>query len=262
MAFRLDHIAFGFPGRRVFTDLSLILETGHFYGIIGPNGCGKTTLLDLMARLRQPSAGQIRFGEQELTAIAKKKLARQIALVPQNFYINFPFTAHEVVMMGRYPHIPRFSAPSSEDTRTVQAVMESTDTEQFSDRLITELSGGERQRVVFARALAQNTPVMILDEATSNMDINHALNLLSLTADRVNKKGTTVIAVFQDINLAAMFCDQLIFMKDGCISAQGPTNSVFSADTVASIFHVKAMVRFEPFVDANQALFHPGGLAE
>jgi iron complex transport system ATP-binding protein len=160
MPFEFSHISFNYVDRKVIDDISLSLAPGKFYGIVGPNGSGKTTLLDLLARHRQPDAGDIYYRGRALSSFSKKELSREIALVPQNFYINFPFTVKEIVMMGRYPHIPRFAAPSAQDLDTLHKVMQETDTGKFADRYITELSGGERQRVVFARALAQDTPVL------------------------------------------------------------------------------------------------------
>ena len=168
MLFELNHIRFRYADRNVIDDISLSLAAGKFYGIIGPNGSGKTTLLDLLTRHRVPADGDIFYSGKPLALFSKKALSREIALVPQNFYINFPFTVKEIVMMGRYPHIPRFAAPSTADLKVLHEVMELTITRDFANRYITELSGGERQRVVFARALAQDAPVLILDVATSN----------------------------------------------------------------------------------------------
>ena len=198
MGYRLKHIDFAYPGRPIFTDLGMALAAGCFHGIIGPNGCGKSTLLDLLGGLKRPDRGQITWKEDDLADQPPKFLAQKIALVPQDFHIDFPFTAGEVVTMGRYPHLARFEAPSAADREKVAAVMARTDTETFAERRITELSGGERQRVIFARALAQETEVLLLDEATSALDINHSLRLLAIAAGGVKKIGLTVIAVFQD----------------------------------------------------------------
>lgn len=255
MSFELNNIAFFYGDTKIIDEISLNLDSGRFYGIIGPNGCGKTTLLDLLVKHKTPAAGTIIYNSKDLARYSSKKLAREMALVPQNFYINFPFTALEVVMMGRYPHIPRFSAPSTEDHRIVAEIMAETEITEFENRYVTELSGGERQRVVFARALAQETPVLLLDEATSNLDINHSLSLLKATADKVKQTGKTVIAVMQDINLAALFCNNLIFMKHGKIVAHGPTEDVLSPETIRSVFNVETQVNDDSFSQSKLVVF-------
>lgn len=255
IAYDVRNVSFFYGDKKILDDVSLVMPPGKFYGIVGPNGCGKTTLLDLLMRHKEPTRGQILLNGKELVHFHKKSLSRQTALVPQNFYINFPYTAAEIVMMGRYPHMPRFAAPSEEDHRIVRDVMEKTDVAQFEHRFVTALSGGERQRVVFARALAQNTPVLLLDEASSNLDINHTLGLLGLAAEGVNKRGKTVIAVLQDINLAALYCDHLIFMKNGGIVEQGNIEAVLNPETISTVFNVTAKVSFDPFSNRKQVVF-------
>jgi len=161
----------------------------------------------------------------------------------------------EVVMMGRYPHIPRFSAPSAEDADIVQEIMEKTEVSEFGGRFITELSGGERQRVVFARALAQDTHVLILDEATSNLDINHSISLLNISAGRMKQKEMTIISVMQDINLAAVYCDYLVFMSKGRIAIHGATQDVLNSDTIRKVFHIDAKVYTESYSNSLQVVF-------
>ena len=252
--FDIEGISFAYGDKTVIDHFSIRLDTGRFYGIIGPNGCGKSTFLDLLVGSRTPDAGSIRLNGRNLTEYTRKRLAREIALVPQNFYINFPFTAGEIVMMGRYPHMPRFSGPSPKDTAVVEETMALTATAEFTDRFITELSGGERQRVVFARALVQETEILILDEATSNLDVNYAISLLNIAARRVDQ-GMTVIAVMQDINLAAAFCDHLVFMKSGRPAALGKTADVLTSETIRAVFDIESKVYFEPYADARQVVF-------
>lgn len=253
--FETKNITFAYGEKVVIKDLSIDIVPAKFYGIIGPNGCGKSTLLDLLTRHKRPEQGSIRFNGNNLARYSKKFLARQIALVPQNFYINFPFTAEQIVIMGRYPHMSRFAAPSKTDMDIVHRVMDATDTDIFKNRYITELSGGERQRVVFARALAQETNILILDEATSNLDVNYALMLLNLAEKRVVADQKTVIAVFQDINLAALFCDYLLFMSSGRIVAHGETDQVLTQALLNRIFHVEAKVAFDSYCNAKQVVF-------
>jgi iron complex transport system ATP-binding protein len=255
MPFELNHISFNYADRKVIDDISIALVPGKFYGIIGPNGSGKTTMVDLLSRHRLPAEGRISYNGRALSSFSKKELSREIALVPQNFYINFPFTVKEIVMMGRYPHIPRFAAPSTDDLNILQNVMQLTEIIEFTDRYITELSGGERQRVVFARALAQDTPVLILDEATSNLDINFSISLFNIAEQKVKQNGDTVVAVMQDINLAAGYCDYLVFMSDGRIAAHGPTDSVLNPETLRSVFNIEAKVHQESYTGSLQVVF-------
>ena len=255
MSFELHDISFCYAERKVIDAISLAFAPGQFYGIIGPNGSGKTTMVDLLSKHRLPDSGRISYNGRSLASYSKKELSREIALVPQNFYINFPFTVKEVVMMGRYPHIPRFAAPLPQDLRAVLEVMELTEIKDFADRYVTELSGGERQRVVFARALAQDTPVLILDEATSNLDINFSINLLNIAEQKVRQGGNTVIAVMQDINLAAVYCDYLVFMSHGRIATHGETREVLNPETMRSVFNIETKVYQESYSDSLQVVF-------
>ncbi len=250
--FHIHHIAFSYEDRPVLKDISLELEPGHFYGILGPNGCGKSTFIDLLMGHARPDKGSIRYKNRLLSAWSRRNLAKEIALVPQNFYINFPFTAYETVIMGRYPHLPRFSPPSVQDAQMVDEIMKRTGTDRFRNRYMTEMSGGERQRVVFARALVQETPVLMLDEATSNLDVNHCLTLMDIVKNDVEKKAGTVIAVIQDINLAAAYCDWLILMKEGGIAAFGKTEEVLHEENIRRVFGVDAHVYFEPWAAARK----------
>ena len=160
-------------------------------------------------------------------------------------------------MMGRYPHLPRFGAPGGRDRAVVDDVMVRTDTARFRRRLVTELSGGERQRVVFARALAQDAEVMLQDN--EHLMRMKELALLNLAVRQVNEKGRTVLATFQDINLAAAFCSHLVFMNQGTIAALGPTAEVLDAGILRRVFGVRAKVYFEPYTASKQVVFKPMG---
>ncbi|MCB2166039.1 MAG: ABC transporter ATP-binding protein [Deltaproteobacteria bacterium] len=253
--FRITDLRFRYPDRDVIRGLSLTLAGGRFYGLLGPNGCGKTTLLDLLMRLQRPDGGQVHFRGRELKAYSRLELARAMALVPQNFYINFPFTVRQVVMMGRYPHLPRFAPPGPDDRTRVDAVLETADIAALADKQVTTLSGGERQRVIIARALVQDTDVILLDEATSNLDIRHALHLLNRFREQVDRQQRTVIAVFQDINLAAMYCDDLLFMKDGQVAVHGKTEAVLNPATLSDIYGVSAQVVYRNEAQAPQVVY-------
>lgn len=252
--FNLYHIGFTYGSKTVINDLSTEFEQGHFYGIIGPNGCGKSTLIDILAGHLTPRSGQIKLKGRPLSDYSRRDLSLNISFVPQDFRINFPYTCQQIVMMGRYPYIPKFSQPDERDRAVVNRVIREADLSGFEHRYVNQLSGGERQRVVFARCLAQEAAVLLLDEATSNLDLHHTLTLLDLASRRVSENAL-VISVMQDINLAAMYCDRLVCMQDGRVFASGPVEEVLSAETLRSVFHVDVRVEKSQFSGALQVSF-------
>lgn len=259
--FEVRDIVFCYGKNRALDNLSLTMEQGKFYGIVGPNGCGKTTFLDLLIQNKAPESGTIKYLGRDIKEYTRRKLAKEMALVPQDFYINFPFSVKEIVLMGRHPHIPRFASPSTEDLKIVDEIMEKMEIDRFKDKYITELSGGEKQRVVFARALAQDTPVLILDEGTSNMDIQYTLNILDIVADGVEFKKRTVIAALHNLNLAAAYCDELIFMKSGRIVSEGSTDEVLNEQNIKGVFGVDSKIYFDQYSNSRQVVFKRGKLA-
>ncbi|NDY71249.1 ABC transporter ATP-binding protein [Desulfobacter hydrogenophilus] len=255
MGYALKDVYFSYETRAIFSGISLEMQSGCFHGILGPNGSGKTTLLDLIAGHLKPENGDILLDGRCLDDFNANELAKKCALVPQDFRVNFPFSVDQVVMMGRYPHLGRFSAPGEKDRELVDQAMAATGVLDFSRRHVTALSGGERQRVVFARALAQNPSCLILDEATSNLDIRHTLALMTLAADRVKNKGLTVISVMQDLNLAARFCQSLLFLKKGRAVAHGPVDQVFTESVIKEVFDVSSRVYFDEAIHCKQVVF-------
>lgn len=253
--FEVRDISFCYGKNRVLDNLSVTIEQGKFYGIVGPNGCGKTTFLDLLVRNRTPESGTIKYLGREIKGYTRRKLAKEIALVPQDFYINFPFNVRAIVLMGRHPYIPRFASPSTEDLKIVDEIMEKMEIDNFKDKYITELSGGEKQRVIFARALAQDTPVLILDEGTSNMDIQYTLNILDIVADRVKLEKRTVIAALHNLNLAAAYCDKLIFMKFGRIVSEGNIDEALNEQNIKDVFEVDSRIYFDQYSNSKQVVF-------
>jgi len=255
MTLSVEKIRFSYDSKPVLADISLTFKEGLFYSILGPNGCGKTTLMDILTAHLPPDAGTLLLDGRSPGTMTKQAIARKIALVSQNHAINFPFTVKEVVMMGRHPYIPRFASPSREDVDRVEAVMEKTDILDLKDRSVTELSGGEQQRCVFARALCQDTPFLLLDEAFSNMDINHTLGLLKIIRREVREKKRTIVSVFHDINLASVWSDRLVFMKNGRIAAAGKTDEVMTEQTIHELFEVQARISYNDYVEAKQVFF-------
>ncbi len=255
--FDIDSVCFSYKRQKVLDGICLDIEAGTFYSMLGPNGCGKTTFLDVMMGNRSPESGKIRYLGRDIGRYDRKELAREVSLVPQDFYIHLPFTIWEVVLMGRHPYIPRFGTPSEEDIQIAERVMRDTGLYDLRNKYITELSGGERQRVVFARALVQDTPVLILDEATSNMDIQYTLAFLGYVS-RAVKTGKTVISTFHDINLAATYSDKMVFMKAGRVISVGDTQDVLTEENIRQTFGVESRVYFDQYSGRMQVGFTGG----
>lgn len=255
MGFDLSGVFYSYGSRCAIDGVSLALAPGRFYAVIGPNGSGKTTLMDLMCRHKSPDSGSIFLNGRGLKHYSSRALARQVALVPQEYRVNFPYTANEVVAMARYPHLPRFSAPTAGDMEVVSRAMAECRAESLADRFMTELSGGEKQRIVFARALAQQTRVLLLDEPCANLDISHALGLLESAAKRVRTQNITVAAVMHDINLALRYADDLILMNHGKIIAHGPVENILEPEVLKQIFGVDARIRNDSAINAPQVTF-------
>ncbi|HOO33318.1 MAG TPA: ABC transporter ATP-binding protein [Thermotogota bacterium] len=237
----------------IIKDCSLKLDEGLFYGIIGPNGSGKTTLLDLLCDYRKYHTGEICLYGKPLNSYSKRDIARHIALVPQSFDIPFPFTVSDVIKMGRHPYIKRFSSFSKSDKALVDEVVGELELGDFLDRDFTTLSGGERQRVIFARALVQNTDIIFLDEATSNLDPFYCHSLLITINKWVREKKKTVLSVFHELNLASLYCDELFMMKDGKVKRAGRTGQIMTEENMKDIFRIESEIiqdshKGKPFV--------------
>ena len=253
--FVMQGLGFSHGPLRVLHQLDLKLMPGRFHGLLGTNGCGKTTLLDLMAGALRPQSGRLLFRGRAVSRLPRAALARELALVPQDVALGFAFPVREAVLMGRHPHIPRFAAPAPRDWAAVEAAMDQTQVTHLAAKPVTQLSGGEKQRVALARALAQDTPVLLLDEPTSHLDLNHALAVLSALERRVRGQGRTVVAVMHDLSLAAAFCDHLVLIKDGKVFAAGPTEQVLSGDSLRQVFQVRARVAWDDFAGARTVTF-------
>lgn len=240
--FKISNGSFTYGKTVVFDAISLSLKPGAFYGLIGPNGSGKSTLIDILMGISRLHSGTIEFRGKALAEYPRKNLAKFLSLVPQSITVGFDFSVHDIVLMGRHPHMKRFSPPSDNDLEMVDRALLLLDIKHLQNRLVTQLSGGEKQRVIVARALAQDTDVLILDEATSNLDIEHTLEIMRVLQQMVRNSEKTVIAAIHDLNLAAAFCDHLVVLKDQNIKKMGSVKSVLTEDMIKEVFSVRAAV--------------------
>ncbi len=223
-------------------DFNLSIRPGTFTAILGPNGCGKTTLLDLISGVIRPSRGEIVFEGRPLSGWNNRDLSRRIALVPQDFSMRFAFTCRQVVEMGRFPFVKRLGGLSSADHQVVEKVMDQLDILHMAETPVTMLSGGELQRVAVARALAQTPVALLLDEATSNLDIFHSLAIMSAIRTKMQEEGLTVVAAIHDINLAAAFCGRAVFMNKGRVRAAGTRDELLEPALISEVYGVDAAV--------------------
>ena len=235
-------------GRLVVGPLDLRVDHGSFLGILGPNGSGKTTLLRALTGGLRPTAGEIMLEGRPIDRYRATELARLVGVVPQQFNLDFSFTVEEMVAMGRYAHAGRGAARSAEpgtgragDGAPVAAALEATGLTALAGRLVTELSGGERQRALIAQTLAQETPVLLLDEPLNNLDLNHQLEIMQLLVS-LHASGRTIGVVLHDLNMAAQYCDELLLLDQGCVAARGTPDDILDPISILEVFKVRVAV--------------------
>ncbi|MFB6205560.1 MAG: ABC transporter ATP-binding protein [Haloglomus sp.] len=255
-ALELEDITVAYGDRRVLESVSLSVRRGEFLALVGPNGAGKTSLLRTVNGLVAPGAGTVRIDGTDATSLSARERARRVATVPQETGVGFDFPVRDLVAMGRTAHRSRFSRADEGDRAAVRRALDRTDTADFADRPVGSLSGGERQRVVLARALAQEAPLLLLDEPTASLDINHQVRVLGLVQDLVHapdsaspddeSAGTrterTAVAAIHDLDLAARFCDRIALLAHGDIRAVGPPAAVLEPERLRDAYGVETVV--------------------
>jgi iron complex transport system ATP-binding protein len=224
--------------------VTLAVTRGSFTGLIGPNGCGKTTLLKLMAGVLRPASGTVTLDGRPLAEMPRRAAARHVAVVPQDTHPAFDYTALEIVLMGRHPHLRPTQLEGPGDLAIAHQSMEATGTLPLAHRPFTSLSGGERQRVVIASALAQQPDVLLLDEPTASLDLGYQLEVAALLRRLSREHAVTMVMATHDLNLAASMCDVLALLRDGRLLGHGPTADVLTSGTVRQLYDVEADVRF------------------
>jgi len=241
-AIKVSGLSFDYPGKPVLKGISLTLSEGSFTAVLGPNGCGKTTLLKNISGYLKPRKGEIRVLNKSVPGLNARERARMIGYIPQNTAVGFSFTCHEVVSMGRLPYLGRFQWETMTDRKAVQESMELTGTWNLRDRLINSVSGGEMQRVLIARALAQQPKVLLMDEPVSHLDIKFQMDIINLVGRLCDEFGITAVAVLHDINLASRYCSQIVLMKEGRIISTGSASGVITEKNLKNVFDVEIEV--------------------
>jgi cobalamin transport system ATP-binding protein len=244
-AIALDGVSVALDGRPVLSELTLAIPTGARLGLIGPNGAGKTTLLRAVAGL-VGHRGEIRVGGDPVAALSRRELSRRIALVPQNPVVPAGVTVTDYVLLGRTPYIPAFATESRRDLEIVASVLDQLDLAGLAGRRVDALSGGERQRAVLARALAQQAPVLLLDEPTTGLDVGHQQQLLELVDALGHRLELTVVSAMHDLTLAGQFADQLVLLDGGRVAAAGPASSVLTEPVISRHYHASVRVLEDP----------------
>ena len=233
-------------GVRVLLDnATATINPGQKVGLVGKNGCGKSTLLNCFSRLLAPQSGGVFLGDNAINTLSSRQLARRLALLPQHHLTPEGITVQELVSYGRNPWLSLWGRLSVEDNARVQDAMHQTRIQHLADRRLTDLSGGQRQRAFLAMVLAQNTPVILLDEPTTYLDINHQVELMRLMGE-LRAQGKTVVAVLHDLNQASRYCDHLVVMANGHIMAQGTPEEVMNPGLLRTIFSVDTEIHPEP----------------
>ncbi len=243
---KADRVTIGYDKRVISESLSVDIPDGAFTVIVGPNACGKSTLLRALSRLLAPSSGSVLLDGKAISSYPAKEVARRLGLLPQSSIAPDGIRVADLVARGRYPHQKLIRQWSKDDEAAVVEAMVSTGVTELSGRLVDELSGGQRQRVWVAMVLAQQTPLMLLDEPTTFLDIAYQIDLLELCSELNKTKGRTLVAVLHDLNHACRYADHIIAMKDGAIVAEGRPADIITADLVHDVFGLPCRIIDDP----------------
>lgn len=243
---RAEGLTLAYDARTISEDLTVRIPDGSFTVIIGPNACGKSTLLRALSRLLKPTAGLVHLDGRAISSYPAKEVARRMGLLPQTSLAPDGITVADLVARGRHPHQKLLRQWSGADEQAVLDAMDSTGVTDLSARLVDELSGGQRQRVWVAMVLAQQTPLLLLDEPTTFLDIAHQIELLELCRDLNRRDGHTLVAVLHDLNHACRYADHIIAMRDGKVIATGPPADIVTADLVEDVFGLPCRIIEDP----------------
>lgn len=251
---QIESLTVGYGGAPVLKGLDLAVGRGELLVVVGPNGSGKSTLVRTLTRALTPTVGRILLGGRDLWRMRPRDVARQLAVVAQETAVGFEFTVEEVVALGRTPHLRPLRGETPRDRAAVAEAMRLTGTAPLAGRLITALSGGERQRVMVARALAQEPRLLVLDEPTAHLDIAHQVEVLDLVRRLNRTQGLTVLVILHDLNLAALYADRVVMLKEGRCWADGPPGDVLTEANILAVYGSRVKVVRHPTTGAPQVM--------
>lgn len=235
---QVENLTYDIGGTRILKDITFDVEENTFVGVIGPNGSGKSTMLKSIYGVNKPSGGNIYFEGEDLLKISSKDRAKKIAVLAQESGGQFDFSVQQVVEMGRYPHKNTLENYSKHDLEIVDRVLYEMKLDNYRERSFNTLSGGEKQRVLIARLLVQESKFIILDEPTNHLDIGHQIEIMNI----IKKMGVTVLSAIHDMNMAAIYCDKLVIMKNGEVVTQGSVEETLTSEMLKNLFNVDAEI--------------------
>ena len=242
----MQNVCLGYGRKVVLKALTFHVMPGEVVGLIGPNGCGKSTIIKALSRIISPHSGKILLDGKDISQIPRRDLARLLGVVPQIPLLPSSFTAFEIVLMGRNPHLGLFQYEGSEELAITWRAMERTATQSLAERRVGELSGGEVQCIVIARVLAQETKAVLLDEPTANLDIGRQVEILDLIKGLCRESNLTVLAALHDLNLASQYCDRLVLINNGRIHAEGTPREVIIPQNIKEVYGTDGCVYTHP----------------
>jgi iron complex transport system ATP-binding protein len=258
---KLEKVSFSYSGRDVLKEITLTIPAQSLLALIGPNGSGKTTLLRVMSKILRPQGGVVLLEEKPLARFNARDLARRVAVIGSEQSFEFPFSVRDVVAMGRFPHLNRWQRLSRSDWDLVEQALKMTCTDLLGSRSISQLSSGEKQRVLIARAIAQQTPILILDEPSAHLDINHQISIFNLLRFLNREHQKTIVVVLHDLTSAAAFCKSVVLLHQGRIMKIGSPAEVITADLIKKAYGADVEVFPSPLGGFPQVAFGPEQMA-
>jgi iron complex transport system ATP-binding protein len=255
-AIQTRNLSFAYKDRAVLHTVSLSVASGEMVGILGPNGSGKTTLLKILSAVLR-GEGEVAINGKNIETYGRRELSKLFAVVQQEARVNFPYTAAEIVLMGRASYHSAFALEGRRDLEVARASMDLTDSLELSNRYLHELSGGEKQRVMIARALAQEPEILLLDEPSAFLDLKHQVQVFELLHRLNRERGLTIVAALHDLNLAALFFPRLIMLRDGIIYRDGPPSEVLTEKTIEEVYGIRVRVEQDPVSERPQLFICP-----